>query len=162
MKQHGDADHKKRAKWCAFCKTYISYNRWKDHYHNTILRVESAVEKANQALDIAPADMKPIQISVSNSSLDNIDKILEERGKRYGSFLDHASITQDLKHVMHSTPQWGDLDCDMQEALDMIQHKIGRILNGDPLYIDSWVDIIGYAMLVENRLKKLSNEGLKK
>lgn len=31
----------------------------------------------------------------------------------------------------------------------MIQHKIGRILNGDPAYADSWHDIAGYATLVE-------------
>ena len=29
------------------------------------------------------------------------------------------------------------------------QHKIGRILNGDPDYQDSWTDIIGYTRLVE-------------
>lgn len=41
---------------------------------------------------------------------------------------------------------------DMREALDMICHKMARILNGDPNYRDSWVDIAGYAMLVANRL----------
>ena len=34
----------------------------------------------------------------------------------------------------------------------MVAHKIGRILNGDPNYIDSWHDIIGYTRLVEQRL----------
>ena len=45
------------------------------------------------------------------------------------------------------------LDSDQQEALDMICHKIGRIINGDPDYADSWVDIAGYAQLVANRLQ---------
>jgi hypothetical protein len=35
----------------------------------------------------------------------------------------------------------------------MIAHKIGRILNGDPDYIDSWDDIAGYAKLVADRLR---------
>lgn len=44
------------------------------------------------------------------------------------------------------------LQPDQQEALDMICHKIGRILNGDPDYADSWHDIAGYAQLVADRL----------
>ena len=35
----------------------------------------------------------------------------------------------------------------------MICHKIGRILNGDPDYGDSWRDIAGYALLVADRLE---------
>jgi hypothetical protein len=42
---------------------------------------------------------------------------------------------------------------DQQEALDMIFHKIGRIVNGDPDYADSWIDIAGYATLVADRLE---------
>jgi len=34
----------------------------------------------------------------------------------------------------------------------MNAHKIGRILNGDPNWSDSWHDIAGYAQLVANRL----------
>jgi hypothetical protein len=40
------------------------------------------------------------------------------------------------------------LHADQQEALDMICHKIGRIINGDANYDDSWRDIAGYAQLV--------------
>lgn len=35
----------------------------------------------------------------------------------------------------------------------MIAHKIGRILNGDPNYRDSWDDIAGYAKLAADRCK---------
>jgi len=34
----------------------------------------------------------------------------------------------------------------------MVAHKLGRIVNGDPNYVDSWTDIIGYTRLVEKRL----------
>lgn len=93
---------------------------------------------------------------------DNITETLQERGKRYGSFTGHARITQDLKRVIaEHTPlsrtrvgglQGDHLAADQQEALDMICHKIGRILNGDPDYADSWHDIAGYAQLVADRL----------
>ena len=86
--------------------------------------------------------------------MSNIDSTLNERGNRYGDFEDHAFITQDLKAVMQETPNWDLLKADQKEALEMTAHKIGRILNGDPNYIDSWHDIIGYIRLVEQRLER--------
>lgn len=82
----------------------------------------------------------------------NIEDTLAERGSRYGDFKSHAAITQNLKRVMQSTPNWAQLSDDKKEALDMIAHKIGRILNGDPEYADSWHDIIGYTKLIEDSL----------
>jgi hypothetical protein len=84
-----------------------------------------------------------------------VDAILDERGKRYGDFKGHAEITQLFKVI---TEAWlrkrsKVLKFDQQEALDMIFHKIGRILNGDPDYADSWIDIAGYAKLVADRLE---------
>lgn len=82
----------------------------------------------------------------------SIDNTLAERGKRYGEFPNHAEITQGLKEVMWATPNWKALADDQKEALEMTAHKIGRILNGDPNYVDSWTDIGGYVRLVEKRL----------
>ena len=82
----------------------------------------------------------------------DIDKTLEERGTRYGNFQTHSAITQSLKSVMHQTPRWKDLQPDQKECLEMIAHKVGRILNGDPNYHDSWHDIVGYTKLVADRL----------
>jgi hypothetical protein len=42
---------------------------------------------------------------------------------------------------------------DQWEALEMIVHKIGRIVNGNPNKVDHWVDIAGYAKLVADRLE---------
>lgn len=95
---------------------------------------------------------------------EGIDAILEERGKRYGSFTGHAEITQRLKSVMldgegltqqtmaRVQSRFAMLKPDQRECLEMIAHKIGRILNGDPHYEDSWRDIAGYATLVADRL----------
>lgn len=86
--------------------------------------------------------------------MSNIHETLAERGKRYGNFDEHANITQTLKGVMADTPKWDAMADDQKEALEMIAHKIGRILNGDPNYDDSWRDIVGYAQLVLDRLTK--------
>jgi hypothetical protein len=84
-----------------------------------------------------------------------IDKILDERGKRYGKFMGHAEIAQRLKSTLftYQSVRQCALEPDQLEALDMICHKIARILNGDPNYADSWIDIAGYAQLVADRLQ---------
>jgi hypothetical protein len=66
-----------------------------------------------------------------------------------------AEVTQMLKTVVATALRKRDktLAPDQQESLDMILHKIGRIVNGDPDYDDSWVDIAGYAKLVADRLQ---------
>lgn len=84
--------------------------------------------------------------------MSDIDATLAERGSRYGNFDEHAEVTQSIKAAMQSGNNWLNLPDDMKEALEMTAHKIGRILNGDPNYIDSWTDICGYNRLVEKRL----------
>ena len=81
-----------------------------------------------------------------------LDATLAERGKRYGKFSGHATITQHLKDIMRTHENWHRLNASQMEALEMIAHKIGRILNGDPNYADSWHDVAGYAKLVEDQL----------
>lgn len=80
------------------------------------------------------------------------EAIITERGSRYGKFKDGADIMQSLKDTMRDVDGWNNLTAIQKEALDMIQHKIGRILNGDPTYDDSWKDIAGYATLIVNEL----------
>ena len=84
----------------------------------------------------------------------DIAATLEERGKRYGAFTGHAEITMALKRLLSAYAKQRSkvLADDQQEALDMICHKLGRIINGDPDYADSWHDIAGYAQLVADRL----------
>ncbi len=84
-----------------------------------------------------------------------ITEILEERGKRYGPFIGHAAIAQELKRTVerYINARSCDLENDQKEAIDMICHKIARIINGDPDYSDNWIDIAGYAQLVADRLQ---------
>lgn len=84
----------------------------------------------------------------------DITTILKERGDRYGSFDGHARITQALKQkFVVNAKKYSTMSDSQKEAIDMIFHKIGRIGNGDPNYLDSWVDIVGYAQLVVDELK---------
>lgn len=87
--------------------------------------------------------------------MDDIKDILLERGNRYGTFKDHSRLVQGMKHAagLYLADTHQKLAPDQIEALEMILHKVGRILNGDPGYIDSWQDIAGYATLVVERLE---------
>lgn len=78
---------------------------------------------------------------------------LKERGSRHGEFRDHANYSQSLKSVMQRSPNWAVMEDMHREGLEMIAHKIARILSGDPNYADNWHDIAGYAKLVDDRLQ---------
>lgn len=87
-----------------------------------------------------------------------IEEILAERAKTHGDYSDHATITQAIKWTMKSfnlkqtnLPGWNKLDPEQREALEMIAHKIGRILSGNNYFKDHWDDIAGYAKLVADR-----------
>ena len=84
----------------------------------------------------------------------DINTTLTERGQSYGTFKGHAEISQGLKELLEVAIASRDCDLapDQAEALQMICHKIARIINGDPNYADSWHDIAGYAQLVADRL----------
>ena len=80
-----------------------------------------------------------------------IEKTLKQRQKTYGEFATHAKISQDLKNVMREHGLY-ELDADQIEALEMVAHKIARVLNGNPNHRDHWDDIAGYATLVAEEL----------
>ena len=84
--------------------------------------------------------------------MSNIKETLDEREKTHGDFANHALISQKLKLAMFHSGCWEGLSNVQQEALEMIQHKVARILNGDSDYKDHWHDIAGYATLVEKEL----------
>lgn len=85
--------------------------------------------------------------------MSSIEATLDERGRRYGEFIDHAAIVQSFVDRMRAEPGWARLAVDQRQALSVIADKIARVLNGDPDYIDNWHDMIGYARLVEKRLQ---------
>ncbi len=86
----------------------------------------------------------------------SIEKTLKQRGAVYGAFSDNAETSQVLKQTMREAKNWNLLSYAQQEALEMVQHKISRLLNGDPTYLDNVVDILGYTELMFNDMKEKS------
>ena len=109
-------------------------------------------------------------------STETIDATLAQRGSKYGEFRLHAALTQALKSVMRGTlfedlqnpasakdfqdsqallkAKWKDMRPDVRECLEMVQHKIGRALNGDPEWAENFHDLAGYSLLVDRRQVK--------
>jgi len=82
----------------------------------------------------------------------SVNEILKQRQKTHGEFEEHANITQKLKRVIDYSN--AILTDEQKEALEMIFHKIGRVLAGDPNHKDNWDDIAGYAMLVSKAIDR--------
>ena len=84
-----------------------------------------------------------------------VDAVLDSRAVEYGTFADGAALMQSIKRTLSGHAQKHDKTFadDQWEALEMIVHKMARIVNGNPDNADSWLDIAGYAMLVADRLE---------
>jgi len=100
----------------------------------------------NQIGSFAPPEMVPMP---------DIDVTLDARAVNYGTFKDGAELMQSLKRRMaeHAVKHDKTFADDQWEALEMIVHKMGRIVNGNPDVVDHWVDIAGYATLIADRLQ---------
>lgn len=79
-------------------------------------------------------------------------ELLKEREKTNGDFAHMAKVSQGLRDSMMQTKNWESLNAVQRESLQMIAHKIARILAGDPALQNHWNDIAGYATLVSQRL----------
>ena len=82
----------------------------------------------------------------------DVQETLNERENSHGDFIENGRLMQELKNACRYHTNWGALVPHQREAIDMICHKLGRILCGNPNHIDHWHDIAGYATLVENIL----------
>ena len=106
------------------------------------------------AQQTAPLQAQPNVLHQTNT-------LVDARGKTHGDFVDHARITVALKEVVRTEiynrvakRQQKDLSPTQLEAVDMILHKIGRIVAGDPDVHDHWDDIAGYATITRERIGK--------
>jgi hypothetical protein len=99
----------------------------------------------------------PVEMTWTATANDQgeIVALLTERGHEYGPFRDGAALMQGMKRLMadHARAHDKTFSDDQWEALEMIVHKMGRIVNGNPDKVDHWKDIAGYAMLVADRLE---------
>jgi hypothetical protein len=81
------------------------------------------------------------------------DALLADRGKTHGDYSVHANITQNTKDLWRAHTGWERLNKEQRETLDMIAHKVGRALAGNPHFADHWDDIAGYARLVSKAIE---------
>jgi hypothetical protein len=92
--------------------------------------------------------------TVTKTKKQSVSDTLKQRGNNYGAFAEHARITQNIKDAMKDSPNYETLSPSHKEVLEMIAHKAGRILNGNPDYADSWHDIAGYSTLGEQECQE--------
>ena len=102
----------------------------------------------------ANGNIKEAQATV-DKAIGRVEAMLSEREKTHGNFRDHARCTQRLKSVLRDELEivGKTLSMEQQEALDMIFHKIGRMVAGNANFIDHWDDMAGYSTLVAKILR---------
>lgn len=84
--------------------------------------------------------------------MSDIGETLKERGATHGPFGEQAALSQKLKSICRYNE---DRRTDAQnESLDMICHKMSRILVGNADFADHWFDIEGYAELIVKEIKE--------
>lgn len=83
-----------------------------------------------------------------------VKKILQERGKTHGDFECVSITSQEIKDAIHTGNNYHQIHSMAKESLDMIACKIARIVNGDFIYKDHWVDIVGYAQLIVDEIEE--------
>lgn len=82
-----------------------------------------------------------------------IKDVTNARGAVYGDFRIQFRVAQQLKDVVYTSCQ-ASLSAAQREILDMIMHKVSRIIIGDPNYLDNWIDIQGYASLAQREIEE--------
>ncbi len=84
-----------------------------------------------------------------------VDKTLEERGQVYGSYEEGLKFRRAVE-VLINDKYKHDHNIDMsEEHLFLFNDVLGKLsrLASSPLHKDSWHDLAGYAILVENLIE---------
>jgi len=85
----------------------------------------------------------------------DLQAMIQKRNEFYPKYSGMALVSQELKSVMRH--HLADLDCrldaEIQEALDMMAHEMGRIISDNPNSFSAWANIAFYAQLVANKLE---------
>lgn len=79
--------------------------------------------------------------------MSDIQETIADRRRTHGDFADVAATYADLVQI--ARPSIEHMGPVHRMSLEMIFHKIARIVNGDPNFKDHWHDIAGYAALAE-------------
>jgi hypothetical protein len=119
--------------------------------HEAMMKADSVLRKAGQT----PEQQAKRAAHYFPDHVPDVNATLDARAEMYGKFKDGAALMQSIKRELsaHAAKHGKTFADDQWEALEMIVHKIGRIVNGDPDVVDHWVDIAGYATLIAERLE---------
>ena len=120
------------------------------------ISISNVYKMRARALDDLRNFVAPVMLPMPDApGVHTVDKTLNERAEIYGTFIHEASLIQSIKRELaaHAAKHNKAFTDDQWEALEMIAHKVGRIVNGDPNIVDHWLDIAGYATLVADRLR---------
>lgn len=79
----------------------------------------------------------------------SVKETLKARRKTHGEYKETALISQTFKDAARSGSSWSNMTAAQKESVDMVLHKVARIVCGNPNEPDHWVDIQGYAKLAE-------------
>lgn len=86
---------------------------------------------------------------------DTPEATVKSRKELYGSFEGRAVVCDAVMQTLRSHPNWSrKLEPIHRHGLTMLVEKIGRIIEGNPNYLDNWHDAGGYSHLVETELKE--------
>jgi hypothetical protein len=81
-----------------------------------------------------------------------IVNLVNGRDSSHGNFKRASNLAIGILNALTSREGWYELNAEHQYALIMIAVKMARILEGNPLLVDHWDDIAGYATLVAQGL----------
>lgn len=74
---------------------------------------------------------------------------IPNRDETHGGIEAVGEVSQQIKQAMRDGRNWERLTSAEAEALDMISHKVGRILSGaDSGNPEHWEDVAGYALAI--------------
>ena len=89
----------------------------------------------------------------------DLQDLIQKRNELCGNHRGAALVSQELKLVMRH--HLADLDCrldaEIQEALDMMAHEMGRIICNNPTSFSAWANIAFYAQQVAN-MSEIAND----
>ncbi|OCR88100.1 hypothetical protein CFT13S00388_02740 [Campylobacter fetus subsp. testudinum] len=88
-----------------------------------------------------------------------VEDILKDREETHGDFSDVARYSFDLSDIFRFSPNYaaGNLSKVQMVGIEMILHKLSRIMCGNPNEIDHYKDIQGYAELIIKDIKDNKN-----
>ena len=92
--------------------------------------------------------------------MNKFDEILNERSNRYGDFEMLSDISQTMKELWYFTQNdnFKEPTNAMNEAMEMVLHKLARCFNGDRYYEDNIIDAINYLRLYLKSIENVNNE----